>query len=308
MQAISLTFAQATELTEEEARKYFESILWGGGTVCPHCGSTKAWEVKSASARPGVYTCADCEKQFSVTVGTVMHGSHISIRNWLMAFCLMTSSKKGVSALQLQRNLGLGSYKSAWHLAHRIRYAMTEGTLCPLLGGTVEVDETYVGGKTREGKRGRGSERKVPVVALVERNGRVRSYPIQRVNAKTLKGAIRDNVHRNSCIVTDEWPAYNGIGSEFQGGHEVVNHGKKEYVRGDVYTNTVESYFALLKRGVHGIFHHVSKCHLHRYCDEFSFRWNLRKVDDGQRTIEAIQGIVGKRLSYKPSMCGVTLN
>lgn len=306
MQAISLTFSQATELTEEEAREYFEAILWPGGAVCPHCDSRESWKVKAA--RPGVYTCAVCGRQFSVTVGTVMHGSHISIRHWLMAFCLMTSSKKGVSALQLQRNLGLGSYKSAWHLAHRIRYAMSEGTFCPALKGTVEVDETYVGGKTREGKRGRGPERKVPVIALVERNGRVRSKPCLRVNAKTLKGAIRENVHRDSRIMTEEWPAYAGIGKEFNGGHEVVNHGNGEYVRSDVYTNTEESYFALLKRGGHGIFHHVSKGHLHRYCDEFSFRWNLRKVDDGERAIAAIQGIVGKRLSYKPSMCESILN
>jgi len=308
MQAISLTFAQATELTEEQAREYFEAILWPGGPVCPHCGSSKVWEVKSASARPGVYKCGECRKEYSVTVGTVMHGSHITIRQWLMAFCLMTSSKKGVSALQLQRNLGLGSYKSAWHLAHRIRYAMSEGTLCLPLKGTVEVDETYVGGKTREGKRGRGSERKTPVVALVERDGRVRSKPIERVNTKTLKAAIRENVHRDSRIMTDEWSPYQGIGAEFAGGHEIVNHGKKEYVRGDAYTNTVESYFALLKRGVHGIFHNVSKVHLHGYCDEFSFRWNYRKVDDGERTIEAVKGITGKRLSYKPGVSGMILN
>ncbi len=307
MQALSLTFAEATELTEDQAREYFEAILWPGGAVCPHCGSKKAWKVKSASARPGVYTCAECDEQFTVTVNTVMHGSHISIRHWLMAFCLMTSSKKGVSALQLKRYLGLGSYKSAWHLAHRIRYAMTEGTLCPPQKGTVEVDECYFGGKSREGKRGRGSERKTPVVALVERNGRVRSKPVDRVNAKTLKGAIRANVHSRSRIMTDEFPAYNKIGTFFRS-HEVVKHKKGEYSRGHVTTNSVESYFAVLKRGVHGIFHHVSKEHLHRYCDEFSFRWNYRRVDDGERAMAAIQGIGGKRLSYKPCVSGAILN
>jgi transposase-like protein len=208
MQAISLTFAQATEMNEEQAREYFESILWPGGATCPHCGDKKAWKRKSERARNGLYECAACGKEFTVTVDTVMHGSHIPLRQWLMAIALMTSSKKGVSALQLQRNLGLGSYKSAWHLAHRIRYAMTEGTLCAPLKGTVEVDETYIGGPTREGKRGRGSERKTPVVALVERDGRVRSKPVVRVNAKTLKDAIRENVHRDSRIMTDEWPAY----------------------------------------------------------------------------------------------------
>ncbi len=306
MQATSLTLSQATEMKEDQAREYFEGILWPGGPVCPHCKSRKSWDIKSASARPGVYECAECGKQFTVTVGTVMHGSHISVRQWLMAFCLMTSSKKGVSALQLQRNLGLGSYRSAWHLAHRIRYAMKAGTFCPPLNGTVEVDETYVGGKTREGKRGRGSERKTPVVALVERNGRVHSKPIERVNAKTLKAAIRENVHKSARIMTDEWPSYRGIGKEFEGGHQVVNH-KSEYVRGTASTNTVESYFAFLKRGVHGIFH-VSKRHLHRYCDEFSFRWNLRKLNDGDRAIEAIQGITGKRLTYKPIWAAMVLN
>jgi len=244
-------------------------------------------------------------KQFTVTVDTVMHGSHIPLRQWLIAFHLMTSSKKGVSALQLKRNLGLGSYKTAWHLAHRIRYAMREGGICAPLKGTVEVDETYLGGKTRKGIKGRGSERKTPVVALVERNGRVRSKPVAKVNAKNLKGAIREYVHRDSRIITDEWRAYIGIGFEFRGGHEVVNHGSGEYSRGDVFTNTAESYFALLKRGVTGIFHHVSKEHLHRYCDEFSFRWNYRKIDDGQRTAQVIRDTAGKRLSYKPSMAGV---
>ncbi len=302
MQAISLTFSEATELTEEQAREYFEAILWPGGPVCPHCGAQKVWKEKSASVRAGVYKCAECRSEFTVTVGTVMHDSHIPIRKWLMAFCLMTSSKKGVSALQLQRNLGLGSYKTAWFLAHRIRHAMNEGTLCAPLKGTVEIDETYVGGKTRQGKRGRGSERKTPVLALVERDGRVRSKPIQSVNTKTLKAVVLASVDRDSRIMTDEWSPYYPIGKEFKGGHKIVRHGQKEYVNGDAYTNTVESYFALLKRGIHGIFHHVSKEHLHRYCDEFSFRWNQRKVDDGERAMAAIRGITGKRLMYKPSL------
>jgi hypothetical protein len=181
------------------------------------------------------------------------------------------------------------------------------------LKGTVEVDETYVGGKPRRGnrgnsqnqetksksRRGRGTK-KTPVLALVERDGDVVSKPIERVNAETLKGAIRDVCHKNCCIMTDEWPAYSGIGKEFNGGHEVVMHSNGEYVRGNISTNTVESYFALLKRGIHGAFHHVSKNHLHRYCDEFSFRWNHRKVNDAKRVIAAIRNSEGKRLSYKP--------
>jgi transposase-like protein len=217
----------------------------------------------------------------------------------------MCSSKKGISALQLQRELGLGSYQTAWHMAHRIRLAMNEDQSLKPLSGTVEVDETYVGGKPRKGnaggsdkpksKRGRGTS-KTPVLALVERNGRAISRPIKNVDAKTLKGAIKKAVHKDSGIMTDEWSAYRGIGKDFTGGHRTVNHGIGEFAREGISTNTVESYFALLKRGIHGAFHHVSKNHLHRYCDEFSFRWNYRKVTDGERTVEAIKGSEGKRL------------
>jgi transposase-like protein len=179
-----------------------------------------------------------------------------------------------------------------------------------LLSGTIEVDETYIGGKPRKenkdasenpkpkSKRGRGTS-KVPVLALVERNGNVVSRPIERVNAKTLKGAIKEVCHEDSCIMTDDWPAYRGIGKEFAGGHEVVKHAEGKFVKGNASTNTAESFFALLKRGIHGAFHHVSKYHLHRYCDEFSFRWNHRKVNDGERTVEAIRGSDGKRLIYR---------
>jgi transposase-like protein len=246
-------------MTEDEARQYIESVLWLNGPVCPHCGSIKSWSIKGESARDGVYECSECGKQFTVTIGTVMQGSHISLRQWLIAFHLMTSSKKGISALQLQRNLGLGSYKSAWYLAHRIRLSMNEESVQKALKGTVEVDETYVGGKPRKGnkgsepkkhKRGRGTD-KVPVLALVERRGNVFSKPIENVNAKTLKGAISTMVDKDSTIMTDEWKSYTGIGKEFTGGHKTVNHGEGEFSRGWVYnTNTAESYFALLKEAL----------------------------------------------------------
>lgn len=221
MSTLKLNLSQASAMTEEDARQYIESALWPSGPVCPHCGSKKMWEVKNASARDGVYKCGKCRKEYSVTVGTVMHGSHIPLRQWLIAFHLMTSSKKGVSALQLQRNLGLGSYKSAWHLAHRIRLSMNESPFLKLKG-TVEVDETYVGGKPRKenkgstekpkkNKRGRGTD-KIPVLALVERKGKVFSKPIEHVDAKTLKGAIKEMVHKDSTIMTDEWASYVGIG------------------------------------------------------------------------------------------------
>lgn len=309
-----LNLSEVTKMSEDDARRYLESVIWPNGPACPHCGSNKSWVIKEGTARAGVYECSECGKQFTATVGTIMESSHISIRQWLIAFHLMTSSKKGISALQLQRNLGLGSYRSAWYLAHRIRHAMTQEPVQKLLSGTVEVDETYVGGKPRKenkgnsepqdkpkNKRGRGTK-KAPVMALVERKGRVYSKPIENVSGKTLKGAIKELVHKDSTIMTDEWGSYNGVGKFFTGGHHSINHGEGEYSRGFVYTNTAESYFALLKRGVMGISHHVSKGHLHRYCDEFSFRWNHRKVSDGERAIAVIKGIKGKRLSYRTTV------
>jgi len=288
-------------LTEDEARTVMERIRWPKGPVCPHCKSQNATRIKATSpkVRDGLLQCKDCRGQFTVTVGTVMHRSHITLRQWVQAFHAMSASKKGVSALQLQRKLGLKAYPSAWYLAHRVRFAMRTMPVKAVLKGTVEVDETYIGGKSRLGKRGRGSERKTPVVALVERGGRMRTKVVERVSAKALKGAIRENVKKSAAIMTDEFRSYHGLGREFTGGHETVNHGERQYVRGDVHVNSAESFFALLKRGVHGTFHHVSKQHLHRYCDEFGFRWDHRKVTDGERTVQAIRGAAGKRLLYK---------
>lgn len=291
----------AARLTEDEARTILENIRWPDGPACPHCESKDATRIiaKSEKIRDGLFQCNACRQQFTVTVGTVMHRSHITLRQWVQAFHSMCSHKKGVSALQLQRNLGLRSYKSAWHLAHRVRFAMRVMPLRAILNGTVEVDETYIGGKSRLGKRGRGSERKTPVVALVERGGNMRTKVVERVSAKALKGAIRENVKTSAAIMTDEFSSYRGLGREFAGGHETVNHGERQYVRGDVHVNSAESFFALLKRGVHGTFHHVSKQHLHRYCDEFGFRWDHRKVTDGERTVAAIRQAGGKRLLYQ---------
>ena len=302
-----MAFIDVCRLTEDEARAILEGIRWKNGVFCTHCSGTNVLRYisKSEHVRDGLWRCKDCRRQFSVTVGTVMQGSHITLRQWVQAFYSICSHKKGVSALQLQRNLGLGSYESAWHLAHRIRLAMAADPLASKLSGTVEVDETYVGGKPRPGtgkhKRGRGTS-KAPVLVLVERDGNSVSFPIENVTGKTLKGAIKDAVSPTSKIVTDELNSYIGIGASFEGGHETVNHSHGEYARGMVNTNTAESYFSLLKRGVIGTFHHVSKQHLGRYCDEFSFRWNNRKVDDGERTVNAINGFVGKRLSYKATL------
>ena len=293
-------------LKENQARKILEGIRWKDGVTCPHCGSKDVTRLKSdknKKTRDGVIQCNHCRKQFTVTTNTVMHGSHITLRQWVQAFYSVCTHKKGVSALQLQRNLGLGSYRSAWYLAHRIRLAMQEFVIHGALKGTVEVDETYIGGKPRKTennnhKRGRGTD-KAPVMVLVERNGRSVSRPVENVTGETLKSAIRETVHKKSVIMTDEWKSYRGIGKDFEGGHYVVNHGEGIYAVGIVNTNTAESYFAILKRGVHGTFHHVSKKHLFRYCDEFSFRWNHRRVNDGARVVRAIEGMEGKRMRYK---------
>jgi len=296
-----------SRLTEQEARKILEDLRWPDGIKCTHCGSNNVTRLKSnpeKTTRDGVIQCNACRQQFSVTHGTVMEDSHITLRQWIQAFHFMSSSKKGISALQLKRELGLHSYQSAWHLAHRIREAMSNQPLSGLLKGVIEVDETYIGGKPKKGgdegpnKRGRGTK-KAPVLAMVERKGKVISRPIENVTAKTLKSAIREVVDKESTIMTDEWPCYQGIGKEFKGGHKTVNHGTGEYVNGDAYTNNAESYFALLKRGVHGTFHHISKKHLSRYCNEFSFRWDNRKVNDGERTVEAVKGMQGKRLMLR---------
>lgn len=290
-----------SRLTEDEARSILENIRWPNGIKCPHCGSTDVTRIKAVSMkiRDGILQCNDCRKQFTVMVKTIMQGSHITLRQWVQAFYAMSASKKGVSAMQLQRNLGIHSYKCAWHLAHRIRLAMKKDTLTRKLMGTIEVDETYVGGKGRWGKRGRGAEHKTPVLSIVERGGDVRSQPVSRVNAETLQPLIKANVDPTSRIMTDEWSAYRGIGESFKGGHQTVKHGKREFARGDVHVNTAESHHALIKRGAMGTFHSISRKHLPRYCNEFDFRWDNRKVSDGERAANAIKGVNGKRLTYR---------
>ncbi len=295
----SMTLDDFGKLSDADARTLLETLRWPNGPACPHCGSANVTRIhgRAATVRPGLWRCRACRKQFTATVGTIFEDSHIPLHKWFLAIALMCSSKKGVSALQLQRNLGLGSYKTAWFMAHRIRYAMQPNGRPPLYG-TVEVDETYIGGK-RPGKRGRGAEGKTPVVPLIERHGRMRARVVERVGAKELKGAIRELVHKDARIMTDEWDSYQGIGQEFTGGHQTVKHSAGEYVHDEASVNSAESFFALLKRGVHGIFHHVSKEHLPRYCDEFAFRWNYRHTTDGTRTVAALEATEGKRLLYR---------
>jgi len=291
---------KAIYLNEDAAREYLEQKRWPDGAVCPHCGATGAYKLqpKAGSKRPvrqGVWKCKACHKQFTVRVGTIFEDSHIPLYQWLSAIQFLCASKKGISAHQLHRMLNI-TYKSAWFMAHRIRYAMTQPPVIDKLQGIVEADETYIGGK-HHGKRGRGSENKTPVFALVERDGRVRAFKTERVTSKNLKDKIRENVDKKAVIMTDEFLAYKDLGKEFV--HYTVNHGAGEYVNGDIHTNTAEGFFSILKRGINGIYHHVSEQHLDRYLAEFGFRYDNRKVDDAVRVAIALGQIGGKRLTYK---------
>lgn len=297
---------------EDAAREFLESRRWPNGTVCPHCKATGAYKLTAKEGsktpvRPGVYKCKACRKQFTVKVGTIFEDSHIPLSKWLLAIHLLSASKKGHSAHQIHRMLGV-TYKSAWFMMHRIRYAMAQEPMASKLSGIVEVDETYVGGKAKNMHaserakkiQGRGAVGKAPVVTLVEREGRVKTMYMEDVTSKNLKTALQDCIVPTAQIMTDESPSYGFAGDEFAG-HDSVNHKRGEYVRGDAHVNTSESVHALLKRGLTGTYHHVSKFHLHRYLSEFDFRFNLRKVEDGKRTLELIKGFEGKRLMYRDS-------
>jgi transposase-like protein len=289
----------------DSAREFLERSRWPDGPVCPHCGvigNAYKLEGKTDSKRPvrkGVYKCGGCREQFTVTVGTIFEDSHIPLNKWLLAIHLLCASKKGMSAHQLHRMLGV-TYKSAWFMAHRIRYAMSQPPLVTKLKGIVEADETYVGAKRKKGaRRGRpgvGSH-KAPVIAVLERGGRVRSQAVERVTAENLQQAIRENCDTEAHIMTDELNLYRGIRTEFK--HSVVNHSAGEYARGKVHVNSLEGFFGLLKRGITGVYHHVGKGHLHRYLSEFDFRYNSRKMKDGERTMLALKGTEGKRLTLR---------
>lgn len=282
---------------ESIAVEFMEKHRWGDHPGCPHCGDMNVYRmVGKDGAREKHYRwrCRGCKAQFSVRTGTVFEDSRIPMRHWCFGFWRASTSKKGVSALEIKRQTGL-SYKSALFLLHRIRFAMAPVDGNPLTG-TVEVDETYVGGKAKHAQR---MDNKTAVLAMVERGGRVRTRVLPEVNSKTLKNAIRENVDRRARIMTDEHKGYRGIGKEFAGGHETVKHSAYEYVRGDVSTNTVEGYFSIVKRGLNGIYHSVSKKHLHRYLAEYAFRYNLRELDDGERVVAAIEAADGKRLRYR---------
>lgn len=293
----------------EKAREYLESLRWLDGPVCPHCGSVeRIYRIEGKKARPGLYKCGECRKQFTVTVGTVFERSKIPLHKWLLATYLLCSSKKGISSHQLHRTLGV-TYKTAWFMAHRIREAMRELNPGPLggQGQKIEADEIYIGPKEKYFRgerfpdsrgRMRAKVRKEPIVSLVERGGRVRSFHVETVNPATLRPILWQQIDRDSDLLTDDAGVYKPIGRGFAN-HQAVNHRIGEYVRGDTHTNTVENYFSILRRGLGGIYQHVSARHLKRYVGEFDFRYSHRELTDGDRTAEALRGAEGKRLTYR---------
>jgi transposase-like protein len=289
---------------EDAAREWLEARIWANGRVCPRCGTVdQSTLMKGKSHRPGLYQCNACREPFTVTVGTLYERSHIPLHKWLAATHLLMASKKGISAVQIHRMLGV-SYKSAWFMMHRIRESLRDKM--PEAGGlggqnkVVEADEIFVGGKARNRKNHVAP--KEAVLSLVERGGKVRSRHIPDVTGPTLREAIVTQADRASYLMTDEAMAYIPIGREFAG-HGTVNHSAEEYVRAYFWhTNTAECYFSILKRGIVGTYHHVSAAHLHRYLAEFDYRYNERiavGVNDRERMAKSVKGIVGKRLTYR---------
>jgi len=293
---------------EDKARGLLESLLWPDGAICPHCKNHKEKAIYKlepkaggkSKVRKGVYKCGACRKQFTVTVGTIFEDSHLPISKWLMAIFIICSSKKSISALQLSRMLKI-TYKAAWFMAHRLRHAVSpEMPLQQLLKGQVEVDETYVGG---EGLRRTRFVRHTPVVALIERGGNMATRVISNVTQHNLGKILDECVSKDADVHTDEHPIYRNPLKAWKS-HSTVVHSRKEYSRrnpdGTVSgINSCESFFSLLKRGVYGSWHHVSKEHLPKYANEFAFRWNTRGQTDGERMESAIGLVTGKRLTYR---------
>ena len=303
---------------EASAFAHVESILWAQGRVCPHCGTVdNSYALKGVRSKPsqknpegverhGLYKCSDCRKQFTVRKGTIFEESHLPLHKWLQAVYLLCSSKKGFSARQMHRVLEV-QYKTAWFLCHRIREAMRSGGDLDVFGaggGSVEVDETYIGREPGSTKQ-RGSGHKMKVLSLVDRNtGQARSIVVDRVDKPTIMPILQANISKEARLLTDEAGVYRKPGLKFSD-HQTVNHKANEYVRltdREIHTNTIEGYFSVFKRGMKGVYQHCSKKHLHRYMAEFDYRYNKRSalgIEDGERATEALRGVVGKRLTYR---------
>ena len=305
---MSSVLNEARFQNEEAAFAYVEAHVWPEGRVCPHCGIVgDSGALKGKTSRVGLYKCYACRKPFTVKVGTIFESSHVALRLWLQAIHLVTSSKKGISANQLHRTLGV-TLKTAWFMGHRIREAMRVGGLSPLggEGQTVEADETFIGRKQGEPVRA-GGHHKMAVLTLVERGGSARSFHIDGAIVASIAPLVRDNLARESHLMTDEAAHYARLGGEFSE-HSTVDHGRKEYGYTDrktgfnANTNTVEGYYSIFKRGMKGVYQHCREKHLHRYLAEFDFRYSNRVklgVDDVTRAERALKGVVGKRLTYQ---------
>ena len=299
---------------KDEARKHLEAVRWPDGAYCPHCKCTDVRKLEGKSHRAGLHQCnnTECRQQFTVTVGTVFERSKVPLNKWLLATHLMTSSKKGISAHQIHRMIGV-TYKTAWFMCHRIREAMSDDNPPPLGGKdkVVEADETYVGNKTalkkkramqRQGIKGwGGTNNKYTVVSLVERGGSIRSFHIDKATKANVRDILVRNVDRKSDLMTDESNLYTEIGPEFNR-HGKVHHARGQYVKGNASTNTLEGYYSIFKRGMVGTYQHCAEKHLQRYVCEFDFRYNTRTaagVNDNERRDIALAGITGKRLTYR---------
>ncbi|HEY4846729.1 MAG TPA: IS1595 family transposase [Methylocella sp.] len=287
-----------------KAREHLERLYWPDGVACRHCGNAdpaRITKLAGKSTRPGVHWCNECNKPFTVTVGTVMEDSKIPLNKWILAYHLVAASKKEMSAHQLHRMLGV-TYKSAWFLGHRIRESMNPAAPGPIGGENkvVEADETLIGGKKKNRAFAKKEPKKHTVLTLVDRDGDSHSFHIANVKAKTLRETIVKVASRKSYLATDELASYEKIGEEFSG-HGAVNHSADEYVRlgGFIHVNTAECRFSLMKRAVFGTHHSISEAHLSRYLTEWDFKWNTRKITDMARAAIAVKGAEGKRLQYR---------
>jgi transposase-like protein len=295
---------------ELAAVEFFEKQRWGDTPCCVKCGSVEVYKMTDAKtgerSKRFLWRCRDCKEQYTVRIGTVYEESRLPLRHWCYAFWRAATSKKGVSAQEIKRHCQI-SYKSALFLMNRIRFAMAPDLpTAPPLTGIVECDETYVGGKPRnkfiDNRTPENRKKKSIVFGAVERGGGIRRRVIADVTGKTLKEEIKRVVDPRARIMTDEYVGYKGIGPSFEGGHDSIRHRIGQYAKGDITTNTIESSFALVKRGIIGTYHNVSHEYLHRYLWQFDFVWNGRKLNDGERTVAAVKAAEGKRLMYKSAV------
>ena len=298
------SFVQMITMLPDDAacRKYLEQILWNGTPTCPHCGlvDKTAYVLK----KPGQYKCRGCQKRFTVSIGTMFEGSHIGFKKWFIAIYIFSSHKKGISSHQLAKDLDI-TQKSAWFMLGRIRYAFKVKSFNKPMAGLIQCDETFIGGKNKNRhddkkvheSQGRSVKDKTPVFGMVQNGNQVFAQVIPDTKGKTLKPIIKKMVAEGSIVVTDEWKGYNGVSKDFF--HVALNHKGKEYVRGAFHTNGIENFWSHMKRGIYGVYHHASPKHLHRYCDEFSFRYNSRKANEVERFDVSLMKTDNFRLTYK---------